>query len=100
VPANLWNALILRDEHCRHAGCDRPAHFCEAHHVVPWTEGGTTSLGNLVLKCTRHHHIGHLPGWHEKLKPDGTLVTTDPQGRTRTTRPPGLVRAPSPVLAA
>ena len=90
VPANLWNALVLRDEHCRHAGCDRPAHWCEAHHVVPVLEGGPTSLDNLVLKCTRHHHIGHLPGWHEKLRPDGELVVTDPQGRTRTTRPPGL----------
>lgn len=101
VPANLWNALVLRDEHCRHAGCDRPAHFCEAHHVVPWTEGGTTSLDNLVLKCTRHHHIGHLPGWHEKLKPDGTLVTSDPQGRTRTTRPPGpgCLGRPRPLMA-
>ena len=90
VPQNLWNALVLRDEHCRHAGCDRPAHWCEAHHVVPVLDGGPTSLDNLVLKCTRHHHMGHLPGWHEKLKPDGTLVVTDPQGRTRTTRPPGL----------
>ena len=81
VPANLWNALVLRDEHCRHFGCDRPAHWCEAHHVVPVLDGGPTSLDNLVLKCTRHHHIGHLPGWSEKLRPDGTLVVTDPQGR-------------------
>jgi hypothetical protein len=92
VPANLWQALVLRDEHCRHAGCDRPAHWCEAHHVVPVLKGGPTSVDNLVLKCTRHHHMGHLPGWHEELRPDGTLVTTDPQGRTRTTRPPGLTR--------
>ena len=90
VPVNLWNALVLRDEHCRAPGCDRPAHFCEAHHVVPVLEGGPTSLDNLVLKCRRHHGIGHKPGWHEKLKPDGELVVTDPQGRTRSTRPPGL----------
>ena len=89
VPPNLWNALVLRDEHCRHFGCDRPAHWCEAHHVVPVLDGGPTSLDNLVLKCSRHHHIGHLPGWHEKLRRDGTLVSTDPQGRTRTTHPPG-----------
>ena len=91
VPANLWSALVLRDRHCRHSGCDRPSHWCEAHHVTPVLEGGATALDNLVLKCSRHHHLGHLPGWHEKLKPDGTLVTTDPAGRTRSTRPPGVL---------
>jgi hypothetical protein len=92
VAGHLWNALVLRDRHCRFEGCDRPSRFCEAHHVVPVLEGGATSLDNLVLKCSRHHHIGHLPGWHEKLRPDGTLVTTDPKGRTRETRPPGVLR--------
>jgi hypothetical protein len=43
-----------------------------------------------VLKCSRHHHIGHLPGWAEKLKPDATLVLTDPGGRTWETHPPGV----------
>ena len=91
VPTNLWNALLLRDEHCRHPGCDRPAGFCEAHHVVSVVDGGPTCLDNLVLKCTKHHHTGHLPGWHETLEPGAVLVVTDPQGRTRTTHPPGLV---------
>jgi hypothetical protein len=80
VPPHLWAALVLRDRHCRHDGCDRPSEWCEAHHVVPVLEGGPTSLDNLVLKCTRHHHLGHLPGWEESLRPDGTLVTTDPAG--------------------
>lgn len=92
APDALWNALVLRDRHCRHDGCDRPPEWCEAHHVVPVLEGGPTSLDNLVLKCSRHHHIGHLPGWQEKLLPDGTLVTTDPAGRTRSTRPPGVLQ--------
>ncbi|MDQ3756592.1 MAG: HNH endonuclease [Actinomycetota bacterium] len=91
VPPHLWAALVVRDRHCRHDGCDRPSEWCEAHHVVPVLAGGPTNLGNLVLKCSRHHHIGHLPGWREQLLPDGTLVVTDPAGRTRTTRPPGLL---------
>ena len=90
VPANLWAALVLRDRHCRHPGCDRPSVGCEAHHVVPVTEGGPTCLANLVLESARHHHVGHLPGWAEKLKPDGTLVLTDPGGRTWQTHPPGV----------
>jgi hypothetical protein len=92
APDTLWAALVLRDRHCRYDGCDRPPHWCEAHHVVPVLEGGRTSLDNLVLKCTKHHHLGHLPGWHEKLLPDGTLVSTDPGGRTRTTKPPGVLQ--------
>ena len=93
IPAPLWSALVLRDRHCRFEGCDRPSQWCEAHHVVAWQDGGTTSLDNLVLKCSRHHHLGHQPGWSEKLEPDGTLVITDPRGRTRTTRPPGALSA-------
>ncbi|MDP8992154.1 MAG: HNH endonuclease [Actinomycetota bacterium] len=90
VGANLWAALVLRDRHCRHPGCDRSPPWCEAHHVVPVLDGGSTCLSNLVLKCSRHHHLGHRPGWAEKLKPDGTLELTDPSGRTWGTQAPGV----------
>lgn len=93
VNPNLWSALVVRDRHCRFEGCDRPPPFCEAHHVVPVQDGGPTRLDNLVLKCSRHHHIGHLAGWHEKLLPDGTLVMTGPDGVERVTRPPGALPA-------
>jgi len=46
VPANLYNALVLRDRHCRFPGCDRPPDWCEAHHVRWAMHGGTTSLDN------------------------------------------------------
>ena len=92
TPVNLWNALVARDQGCRWPECDRPPDWCDAHHVTPFSQGGSTSLDNLVLECRRHHHIGHLPGWELKLLPDATLVVTDPTGRTRTTRPPGTLR--------
>ena len=88
VPPPLWNVLLLRDRHCRWRGCDRPGHWGEAHHVVPWECGGTTDQGNLVLLCSRHHHIAHRAGWHTELDADGTFHVTDPWGVTRTTRPP------------
>ncbi|MCA1657644.1 MAG: HNH endonuclease, partial [Actinobacteria bacterium] len=83
-----WSALVVRDEHCRWPGCDRPSHWCEAHHVVWVIYDGPTKLDNLALVCSRHHHRLHQPGWHAKLLPDATLEVTDPQGRVRTSHPP------------
>ena len=93
VPVNLFNALVLRDQHCRHPGCDRPPDWCDAHHVKPWEEGGPTDLDNLVLKCRRHHHLGHQRGRQDKLLPDGTYVVTAPDGRVFESRPPGILAA-------
>jgi hypothetical protein len=33
-------ALIARDQHCQWPGCERPASWCDAHHVVHWLHGG------------------------------------------------------------
>ncbi|MGH9251559.1 MAG: DUF222 domain-containing protein [Acidimicrobiales bacterium] len=89
VPANLYNALVIRDQHCRFPGCDRPPEWCEAHHVRWVTHGGPTSLDNLTLQCSRHHHLVHTPGWDAKLLPDGTFIVTTPDGHTLESRPPG-----------
>ncbi len=88
IPAPLWNALVIRDEHCRFPGCDRQSSWCEGHHVVAFSEGGSTCMSNLVLLCSRHHHRLHQPGWHTKLRPDATLEVTDPNGRHWAAAPP------------
>jgi hypothetical protein len=95
VPAPLFNALVIRDRHCRYPGCDRPADWTEAHHLRWVLDGGPTCLDNLALLCTRHHHLLHTPGWHAKLLPDATLVVTAPDGRTPQSQPPG--RPPPPA---
>jgi hypothetical protein len=59
VPAALRRALVLRDGGCTWEGCDRPARWCDAHHVVHWSRGGATSLDNLRLLCRRHHRLVH-----------------------------------------
>jgi Domain of unknown function (DUF222)/HNH endonuclease len=94
IPAPLFNALVVRDRRCRFPGCDRAAAWCEGHHVRPWLHGGPTQLANLVLVCSRHHHLLHRPHWNAKLLPDATLEVTDPQGRVRSTTPPHPDRAP------
>jgi hypothetical protein len=56
---------------------------------VKWvSDGGPTCPENLVLQCSRHHHLLHSPGWDAKLLPDATLVVTTPDGRTLESRPP------------
>ncbi|HUP86230.1 MAG TPA: DUF222 domain-containing protein, partial [Acidimicrobiales bacterium] len=60
APPPLFTSLALRDGHCRLVnGCDRGPEWCDAHHVAPWEDGGETSLHNMVLACSRHHHLLH-----------------------------------------
>ena len=88
IPAPLFNTLVVRDGHCRWAGCDRPASWCDGHHVHHWEDGGPTRLDNLVLLCRRHHTRIHKRGWQIKLLPDATVELTSPDGIVETTRPP------------
>jgi Domain of unknown function (DUF222)/HNH endonuclease len=97
IPAPLFNALVIRDRHCRFPGCDRPPHWTEGHHVRFWEHGGPTRIDNLVLLCSRHHHLLHKPGWLAKLLPDATLEITDPRGHVRTTTPPTGRPPPLPL---
>ena len=87
VPRGLFNALVLRDQHCRYPGCDRPPDWCDAHHIHHYANGGPTTLDNLTLLCTRHHHHCHQPGWQLHFDPDNTLTVITPSGRTFTSRP-------------
>jgi hypothetical protein len=86
-----FQALVVRDRHCRFPGCERRASWCSAHHVEFWEHGGLTDIDNLVLLCGEHHRRLHdQPGWRNKLLPDGTYEVTWPSGVTRCTRPPGI----------
>jgi Domain of unknown function (DUF222)/HNH endonuclease len=76
VPDRLRRAIVLRDGHCRFPGCRAPTSWCDAHHLVHWTDGGATSLDNCVLLCRRHHVAVHEGGWKLARGPDGlTLVS-------------------------
>jgi hypothetical protein len=78
VSATLRKALARRDGHCRWLGCERPASWCDGHHVVHWIDGGETNLDNLVLLCRRHHRMVHEGGWHLIKTADGNIVTIAP----------------------
>ena len=53
--------LIARDGGCFACGADPD--ICDAHHVRPVSQGGATSLDNLVLACWRCHNKIHHFGW-------------------------------------
>ena len=59
IPPALRRALDLRDQGCTHPGCQVPARWCDAHHIVHWAEGGKTGLSNLRLYCRTHHRQAH-----------------------------------------
>jgi len=44
---------------CAVSGCGRPASWGDAHHLVPWSRGGRTDVGDGVLICPRHHTFAH-----------------------------------------
>ncbi|HET9118201.1 MAG TPA: DUF222 domain-containing protein [Pseudonocardiaceae bacterium] len=53
-------ALAHRDRHCTEPGCTRPPTFAlHAHHTIPHSKGGPTTLRNMVLLCSPHHTLAH-----------------------------------------
>ncbi|QCX29097.1 DUF222 domain-containing protein [Nocardioides jishulii] len=66
-------ALALRDQTCRAEGCDIPGTWSEAHHLVPWSQGGATDLDNAALLCSHHHHRAHDPGYDTSRMANGDL---------------------------
>jgi hypothetical protein len=62
----------LDGERCRFPGCTRRKKL-HAHHVVYWSDGGSTDLDNLVLVCSRHHTLIHSQGFGLVLRPDRRL---------------------------
>jgi len=71
-------ALNARDGHCRWPGCERPASWCDGHHIVYRMHGGGDELDNLVLLCHRHHRMVHEGGWQLVKTEDQHIVTIAP----------------------
>jgi len=64
-PARL--ALEIRDRGCAWPGCDRPLSWCEAHHIIGWSQGGRTDQNNGVLLCSYHHREIEHGDWHVSI---------------------------------
>jgi hypothetical protein len=83
VPTAIERALRARDNNCcTFPGC-RNRRYLHSHHVEHWSNGGETSLDNLMSLCTKHHTLVHEGGFRiEKdyadrwyfMRPDGIAV--------------------------
>ena len=61
-------AIAQRDKTCVVGGCDAPPSRCHVHHVVPWSEGGGTSVKGGRLYCFAHHAMVHDPKRSGRLR--------------------------------
>src|SRR5436305_8539108 len=79
IPAPTRRALESRDRHCVFTGCGRPLNWCDGHHLVWWTKGGSTTLPNLALLCRPHRWVVHEGGWVVEHRKDGQWAATPPR---------------------
>jgi hypothetical protein len=90
IPPAIRRALALRDRGCRFPGCTH-TRFLHGHHIQHWLHGGETSVTNLALLCTFHHHLVHEGGWTVSRGEDGELAFAAPNGRALPAEPPRQV---------
>ncbi|HEX7354467.1 MAG TPA: DUF222 domain-containing protein [Mycobacteriales bacterium] len=96
-------ALLARDGGCAFPGCRQRRHL-HAHHRHPWSDGGPTTMQNLLLICAHHHRLVHEGRWrlhprpdarYDAIHPDGHVIRPAPQTHGAATalpatHPPGL----------
>jgi len=70
APPKLRRALAVRDGGCAAPGCGVDPSRCEAHHIVHWEHQGETAIANMVLLCSKHHHLVHEGGMRIELDHD------------------------------
>jgi len=101
--ARQIKALLVRDGGCAWPGCGAKAGGCDAHHIIPWSQGGLTDIDNGILLCPYHHGMLHdsaftlrmirgkphllAPPW---IDPDQRWI---PLGKSRIARLNGLHKA-------
>jgi hypothetical protein len=89
-PARLRRFIQARDDTCRTPYCDAPIRHHD--HVVPWHEGGTTTLGNSAGLCEACNHTKETPGWIARPRPGPRhpIEFTTPSGHSYSSTAPPL----------
>ncbi|WP_194420570.1 HNH endonuclease signature motif containing protein [Microbacterium abyssi] len=80
--------LAIRDGGCRWLGCDRPASYCEAHHIDEWKrDQGRTDIDRGILLCRYHHMTLHHGEWRITRRGKDDFVLHHRSGETYAMRP-------------
>jgi hypothetical protein len=99
----LRRILELTHPRCDDPTCFVPAKDCQGDHIVPWSQGGSTSQDNGRMGCGHHNRLWYR---HPHLQPPRRQVTLDlphdDLGQHRGADPPGAdpPEAPPPAAAA
>ncbi len=69
VTNSQWQTLLTDHGGCFH--CGAPPAICQAHHIIPYSQGGETSVNNMVMVCWNCHHKIHHHNWHIQTHTNG-----------------------------
>ncbi len=68
VTETQWQTLLTIYGGCFH--CGAPPSICQAHHIIPYSRGGATSVKNMVMVCWNCHHNIHHNNWRIETHDD------------------------------
>lgn len=85
-------AIAARDgARCAAPGCTTPHYMLQAHHVVPYRDGGPTHIDNGILLCFWHHQQVDTGPWQYRMI-DGIPHVRGPGILEWTTRRPPVIK--------
>ncbi|GAB3749607.1 HNH endonuclease signature motif containing protein [Yimella radicis] len=93
VPRRTRRLVHDRDHGCRFPGCGTHR-YVEVHHVIHWSKGGNTDLGNLISVCPFHHDRLHAGDFTITALTPGFFVFRDRYGDRFGYRPPDPATPP------
>jgi len=80
--AAIARRVRARDTTCIFPGCTTPAENCDLDHVLPYAQGGGTTVENLAPECRHHHRLKTHTRWAVKPLPTRGWRWTSPTGHT------------------
>jgi len=81
VPTAIKRAVLAKHNHgCAFPGCSN-SRFLHIHHIEHWSNGGETSVDNLMPLCTRHHPLVHEGRFRIKRDFQDNWIFVRPEGK-------------------
>jgi hypothetical protein len=81
VPTAIKRAVLAKHSQCcTFPGCHN-RRFLHLHHVEHWSNGGETSVDNLMPLCTRHHPLVHEGQFRIEKDYQNQWIFVRPEGR-------------------